>query len=428
MSQGGGSVASSSQVTSKSSSNKWFGLAALAVIGLIGWSLTFGSGGGSASNDEAGIEGAESAEPAPAPDSPVTTTEEVAEDEEMETEEMDEGPADTADPGAPVGVASMPDEEDLSNLTLLDEAGEPVVLAEPVGYALLVVSGHGPSSVVDLDSQRLVELPEVRGDIALTTASHIVLASGSGPVRSASFADLGAELVELDSLNDWPQLSVGPDPDQAWALTYGEEDGSQTRTLVDLKTGEAIRSYPVVVSFSPIGQGPIDLVNVIGGGVFEETSEGHYRRFANGWAVAATGELVLVRRCSSDLTCTGLWLDRASGATLDYPSPDLQSTEWWGAGIDSSNNWYWTRDPRQGTEGVRLTHIRTGREIELSGIESWPGPSVSPDGRWVTYLDHRLGQLALVNLETERIYHVVDAFRGNQVIFVPLESFDSLAE
>ncbi len=426
MSRGSGVATSSTAVTSKTSSNKWFGLAALAVVGLIGWSLTFGSSDGSVGNDEAGIEGAESVEPAAVP------PEEVAVDEEMETEEMEEeSPPDTAepdDPGAPVAVASMPDEEDLPDLGLLNEAGEPVVLEEPIGFALLV-SGPGSSSIIDLDSPRLVKISEVRGDMILTTASHMVLASESGSARSVSFADLGAEPVDLDTGDNWPQLSVGPVESQAWATNYDDTDGSQTRTLVDLTTGEAVRSYPLLTSVNPIGPTSTDLVNVIGGGVFEETSEGNYRRFASGWALAATNELVLVRRCSSDLTCTGLWLDRQSGATLDYPSPDVQRTQWWGTGIDPSNTWYWTRDPRHGpSEDMTLSHIRTGREVALSGIDPWAGPSVSPDGRWVTYLDGSLGQVNLVDLETGLIYHVAEALRGNQVIFVPLESFDSLAE
>ncbi len=417
-----GSAASSTEVTSKHSSNKWFAIAALAVIGLIGWSLTFGSGDGPASDDQAGIERGEGTEPAVAlaGDSPAATPEEVAEDEEMETEEVDKGPVDSTDPGASVPVASTPDEENPLDLALLNEAGEAVVLAEPIGFALLV-SGHGSGSLVDLESHRVVELPKFRGDVILVTATHLVLATESGRPSSISFDDLGASPIGLDVSDNWPQLSIGDSEESAWALTYSNEDGSQTRTLINLATGEAIRSVSLPASVSPVGLGPSDLVNAIGGGVHEETSEGNFRRFANGWALAATDELVLVRRCSAELSCTGLWMDRRSGATLDYPSPDVQNTQWWGAGIDSTNTWYWSQDPRNRLEeGMSLVSIQTGREIVLSGMEPWPGPAISPDGRWATYSDQRLGQVKLVGLESGQVLHLAQVVAGSRVDFVPL--------
>ncbi len=427
MSQGRRSVASSTQVTSKSSANKWFGLAALLVVGLVGWSLTSESGGGSGSNDEAGIEGAGGVEPAvEAPDgSPTTTAEKVAVDEEMMTEEI-ESPPDTVDPGAPVGVASMPDEEGpivhlgfFSDLVLLTESGERAILDAPIGLSVLVGGSGGTIQIVELDTAQLLEVRGVLGDLVLLTETHLLQMTNSGSVHAWALADLAAEPVLLNTEFGHPEVSGGPEPNQAWLLTRGGDNNqSPNRTLVDLDTGKSIRSYGLTVAVSPVQGGPGDLVNAWGGGVFEEIGGGQFQRFASGWAIAANHDLVLVRRCSISLDCSALWLDRGTGAILDLPSPQVSDFIWWGSVIDPTSTWLWDRSP----DSVGLIEIATGKTTELAGIEPWPGPSFSPGGLWATYFDQDHRQIQVIELETGRIYHLERRFNGGQAAFVATDS------
>ncbi len=430
MSRGGGVANSSTEVTSKSSSNKWFGLAALAVVGLVGWSLTFGSGGAAIAEGETDLEGSEEQQDAQPVETPTTLAQEAEEAEEttssledsdlVELSESGEGNVDEAE--------DSPSTVDESELVLLNESGGPADLKDSLGFAILL-SGHGSRMrIYDPGSSRLVEMKGVSGEIALLTQTHMVIRSDSGVLRSLALDDLEADRMRLNDGVNWIQPLAGSSPNQIWLMDQGyrSDEVTPTRTLVDLNNGEVIRSHEVVGPVSAIEGAPGDLVNVRGGGVFEEAVEGEFRRFANGWALGATEEIVLVRQCGGDLTCEVLWLDRASGAILDLPIPDLPHFDRWGIAIDASGAWIWVRTPQVGS----LIRIDTGQRIDLPGIDPWPGPGISPDGRWATYIDQSSGKLKIVDLESGESFHSRQRIPGGGpggASFVPLSTMEQFA-
>ncbi len=425
MSQGGGLATSTTEVTSKSSSNKWFGLAALAVVGLVGWSLTFGSGGGSASKDEVGIEDSEEQVDAQPVETSTTLAQGAEEAEETTNSLEDSIPSESSenDETEADEVEDLPSAVDESELVLLDESGGTAVLKDSFGFAILL-SGHGSRMrIYDPNSSRLVELKGVSGEVALLTQTHLVMRSESGVLRSLALNDLDADRIRLNEGVGWIQPLAGPSPNQVWLLDQGyrSEEITPTRTLLDLNNGEVIRSHEIIGPVSVIEGAPGDLVNVRGGGVFEEGADGEFGRFANGWALGATEELVLVRRCAGDLSCQLLWLDRQTGATLDFPPPDLPHFDLWGVVIDASSTWIWVRTPQSGS----LIRIEDGQRMELSGIDSWPGPGISPDGRWATYIDQSSGKLEIVDLESGESFHSRQRIPGpgpGEASFVPLST------
>ena len=427
MSRGGGVATSSTEVTSKTSSNKWFGLAALAVVGLIGWSLTSGSSDGSDINGDAGIEEAEAeaqAENAPASKEDPTVVEEVFEFEVTTTEGAAEETTSLDTTGS---AESNPSDEraEESELVLLTESGEVAVFEEPFGFAVLLSGNGSRMRVFDPSTSRLIELKGLNGDIALLTATHLVIRStNSGTLSSTGLHELSVpqqDRVRLDggAGGGWFSVSAGPSAGQAWLFDqgFGPSQDEPLRNLVDLASGDSIRSHVLASPISVIEGAPGDVVNVRGGGVFVEDGDGQFRRFSEGWALGANSDLILVRRCASDLSCRSLWLNRKSGATIDLPALDLPNFDFWSVIVDPTSSWAWSRTPSGGV----LFEIETGLRIEMPEIEAWPGPGFSPDGRWIVYVSQPSGELNIVNFFTGEVFHSsVPVRTTGQANFVPL--------
>lgn len=344
-------VSSGSGASSTTGRFGWpWAVAAIAVVGLLGWMLT-------RSSDDAG-----------------QVEQSLEQDEESDAQTTTTRPRSTTIWRPPATTTYVsPAFVEAEGVA----PGEPL-LGEPVGLTLFV--GGRTLLAIDLDTGGLAE-HEVSDSPMLATDEWLMFRDNNGLIVVRPRADLTASPRELSD-DGWFRTATMDGPDHVWVIEYSDLDQTQRWESVSLADGSA-RTVLEEVAFSG-GSGEPVVASTVSGGVFVLNDDRQsYRRIADGFPIAAAERLVLVRSCETPITssCRLFWVDRDSGDEVDRFVPPLNPF-WWGVWSSPSGGLLIV----ESDVGVTLWDVERSTEVDtVPNGQSGSPVAFSPDGRFAAY-------------------------------------------
>lgn len=393
-------------------------LGAAAVVGLV-WlvvSLLLGPGDSGTADDDV------------ADDATAEESDEGADDDEGGEEGEEDDLGDSEDP---VEVnndgADVPQRTETSVSVVADTGGP--ALGEDVEYRLLMSTGSGGPSLLDLNTLELTSSAGIAAEL-VAVVGDLVLIQGRSQIQVLPVDNLGQEPVRL--LEGFAQTSFFPQPRSGsgvvWVLAEGGSDGSGEIVLMDVARREPVDRLEhnllddnSLWSGTPY-YGEVVLASPASGGVYE-LRDGEPQRMADGRLVEADDERALVQTCDDQLVCSYRWFDRPSWAPIELTQPpaDFDIVE-----FRSGTDWLWTSRMESLQSGT-LTNVVTGMAIEavevsgdgIFGSSRDTGPEISPDGRWLARKGDDPTTVELLNLLSgELVVIPVDELVDEKLFFV----------
>ncbi len=268
--------------------------------------------------------------------------------------------------------------------------GQPL-LGEPVGLRLYV--GGGSLDIIDLDTGSISELPFGESPIGVD-GDWLLLRTDSGTLSARSLSQPDLDAITLSGDHWFPFVTID-DPGFAWVIRYADGGTTAEWSSIALADG-SVRSTVTLQSSAFFLPSP-EIVGTSSGGVFELGDDNAtYRRLADGTPLAFSDDYVLVQSCRSPTDCRNYWIDRASGEEADRFVPPSDG-QWW--------SWSAPLGPflsTQGPNGPVLWDIDRGTEITkvLYNERGEPVVGFSPDGRFAAYATNANDRLVIYDAQS----------------------------
>ncbi|MGH1502225.1 MAG: hypothetical protein ACRBI6_01605 [Acidimicrobiales bacterium] len=266
--------------------------------------------------------------------------------------------------------------------------GEAPLLGEETGGWLLVADGT--LEAIDLDAGLEYDLGIDAGIVWWSDGDWVII-------------DRYGEMVAIDltTFEESPVAIFGqPTTDEAprgqvWFRSWPVGDPTERLVLIDLATGAELESIELPNEWGYWSQtlGPQLVGSPRGGGVYRLDGQGVERIIDQGYLLAVDEGRFLVDRCDEQLLCAWSWIDERGAPVADLETPPT--------GFDAvrpvGTSWWLALEAWHGEYELALFDPRSGRTVDIDGLD-WAGSlTVSPDGRWVALPDN--GRLTIRDLD-----------------------------
>ncbi len=332
---------------------------------------------------------------------------------------------------------AIPGFEDAGGQPVLSESGElvgsdlvqpgPGPLDPDSNLSIVVNNFSGDIEVVNLATGQISEHRIAAGQFITQIGDQLLFQEQptGGFVVIADVGDLDGDVIRVAppgsfavAVAAWPDEEGPGEAETATVLwsSFDEEVAKFFETTIELETGRILATNPTdprrgpIVFSSGYAANP-DVFTPPTGGVYARDGD-DYLKVLDGRLLAVDDRFALVQNCDEALQCVRQWHEVGTWDAVVRPLPEVAFELGLLLG-DSRLIAY--LDP--GNRSIVLFDVELDREVPFDWPANRFGPSVSPDGSYLSYFVDN-GQLALVDLATLEQRTVSLESRSGNVAFV----------